>query len=561
MAQQDRSTIKTFFETGDIPTEAQFGDSFDSQVFWVDDVETDLTSNSDDKVPTVKAVVDGIAAIPNELTTDELAAINGANSPDATNVFLTEDDEVYTKDANDNIFYKGVTPTLGTSCSKNIFHKTGGAITLGNAAIGNIFEPTENTTNFVFGANLRNVTIKAGNYPSSPSAGTLNLTAGGYAFLYNKDYPSEIFVGANGAALHSYYDSANDRYVVTNLVTLVSINSGTVTSVNAGTNISVTGTAAAPIINSLSDRYKTTSTTSNTIGNGSRTFTVDANLSYIPLQEVLIVYDPSNHMHGEVTSYNSTTGQLIVDVQHHTGGGTFASWVINLDGTPVDAITGAGTLNRLAYFTAAQVIDDVAAITAARALKSDANGLPIHFDTATEPSLTELSYVKGVTSAIQTQLNAKRKTLQSTGLGTAVTGTTSNTFCKAMLVPANTFVVGDVPMLTTRIIKGTSGLGTITARVYVNTVANISGSPILLATTPAQIASTRSFATMRNISIESATESIVTSATTANSIEEAVTAAAETTMNIDWTIDQYIVVSIQLGSSSDNGNCRYIMIN
>jgi hypothetical protein len=526
MAQQNRSTIKTFFETGDIPTEAQFGDSFDSQVFWVDDVETTL-GTTDTKVPTSKAVNDAM---------------------------------VYTKDANDNIFYKGVSPTLGTSCSKNIFHKTGGAITLGNGAIGNIFEPTENTTNFVFGANLRNVTIKAGNYPSSPSAGTLTLTAGGYAFLYNKDYPSEIFVGANGAALHSYYDSANDRYVVTNLVTLVSINiggGGTVTSVNAGTNISVTGTAAAPIINSLSDRYKTTSLSSVSIGNGSKTFTVDANLSYISQQEVLIVYDASNHMHGTVTSYNSTTGQLIVDVKHHTGGGTFASWVINLDGVPIDAITGAGTLNRLAYFTAAQVIDDVAAITASRALISDANGLPTHSATTS----TELGYVSGVTSAIQTQLNAKRKTVQSTGLGTAVTGTTSNTFCKAMLVPANTFVVGDVPMLTTRIIKGTSGLGTITARVYVNTVANISGSPILLATTPAQIASTRSFATMRNIAIESATESIVTSATTANSIEEAVTSAAETTMNIDWTIDQYIVVSIQLGSASDNGNCRYIMIN
>jgi hypothetical protein len=287
--------------------------------------------------------------------------------------------DVFTKDANDNVFYKGVTPTLGTSCSKNIFHKTGGAITLGNGAIGNIFEPTENTTNFVFGANLRNVTIKAGNYPSSPSAGTLNLTAGGYAFLYNKDYPAQIFVGANGAALHSYYDAANNRYVVTNLVTLVSINSGTVTSVNSGINISVDNTnPAAPIINSLSDRYKTTSLSSVLIGNGSKTFTVDANLSYIPLQEVLIVYDASNHMHGTVTSYNSTTGQLIVDVKHHTGGGTFASWVINIDGVPIDAITGAGTANRLAYFTAAQVIDGL--------------------DTATYPSLTELARVKNLGS-------------------------------------------------------------------------------------------------------------------------------------------------------------------
>jgi hypothetical protein len=317
--------------------------------------------------------------------------------------------DVFTKDANDNIFYKGVSPTLGTSCSKNIFFKSAGTITLGNGAIGNIFQATENTVNFVFGNNLRNVTVKAGNYPANPTAGTLNLTAGGYAFLYSKDYPSEIFVGANGAALHSYYDSANDRYVVTNLVTLavsyIGGGAGTVTSVNAGTNISVTGTAAAPIINSLSDRYKTTSLSSVLIGNGSKTFTVDANLSYIPLQEVLIVYDASNHMHGTVTSYNSTTGQLIVDVNHHTGSGTFASWVINLDGTPVDAITGAGTLNRLAYFTATQVIDDVAAITAARALISDANGIPTHSATTS----TELGYVSGVTGAIQTQIDIARR--------------------------------------------------------------------------------------------------------------------------------------------------------
>lgn len=50
-------------------------------------------------------------------------------------------------------------------------------------------------------------------------------------------------------------------------------------------------------------------------------------------------------------------------------------------------------------------IIEAAAITAARALKSDANGIPTHFDTATEPSLTELAHVKGVTSAIQPQLN------------------------------------------------------------------------------------------------------------------------------------------------------------
>jgi hypothetical protein len=88
-------------------------------------------------------------------------------------------------------------------------------------------------------------------------------------------------------------------------------------------------------------------------------------------------------MHGEVTSYSGTT--LVVDIKNHTGSGTYTTWDINLDGTPVDAITGLGTANQIAYFTAQQVIASL--------------------DTTTYPSLTELSYVKGVTSAIQTQLN------------------------------------------------------------------------------------------------------------------------------------------------------------
>ena len=152
------------------------------------------------------------------LTPDELDAIQGSSLPSSSNVFITNSAQTFTKDANDNVFYNGVSPTLGTSCSKNIFHKTSGGITLGNGAIGNIFEPTENTTNFVFGDNLRNVTIKAGNYPANPSAGTLTLTALGYNFMYSKDYPSEIFMGSDNVPYHKYYEGANDRYVLTNLL-------------------------------------------------------------------------------------------------------------------------------------------------------------------------------------------------------------------------------------------------------------------------------------------------------------------------------------------------------
>jgi hypothetical protein len=158
-----------------------------------------------------------------------------------------------------------------------------------------------------------------------------------------------------------------------------------VLSVSAGINISVTGTPTNPIINSLSDRYKTTSTTSNSVINGIKTFTVDANLSYIPLQEILVVHNPTNHMHGEVVSYSGTT--LVVDIKNHTGGGTYTSWVINLDGTPVDAITGSGTINELAYFTGATTIGSLTV--------------------AIYPNLTEVSYLRGVTSSVQNQLNSK----------------------------------------------------------------------------------------------------------------------------------------------------------
>ena len=81
------------------------------------------------------------------------------------------------------------------------------------------------------------------------------------------------------------------------------------------------------------DRYKTTSTSSNTINNGNgKSFICDTGLSYTTLQ-TCIIYEPSNpqglHMHCNVVSYDTSTGELIVDVTSHTGSGTHTDWVIN----------------------------------------------------------------------------------------------------------------------------------------------------------------------------------------------------------------------------------------
>ena len=82
----------------------------------------------------------------------------------------------------------------------------------------------------------------------------------------------------------------------------------------------------------LGDRYLTSSTTSLTIGNGTKTLTVGTGLSYSPLQEVTIAYNVGNHMHASVTSYNSTTGVMVVDVSKHSGSGTYSAWTVNVGG-------------------------------------------------------------------------------------------------------------------------------------------------------------------------------------------------------------------------------------
>ena len=346
---------------------------------------------------------------------------------------------------------------------------------------------------------------------------------------------------------------------------------GGVASVNSGTNISVDNTDPAnPIINSLSDRYSTSSTSSNTIDNGNgKVFTVDANLAYIPLQEVLIVNDPTHHMHGTVVSYSGTT--LTVDINSHTGTGTFSSWVINLDGTPVDAITGVGTANEIAYFTGGQVIDSL--------------------DTATYPSLTELSYVKNVTSAIQTQINGKQDTLVSTtniksingnsilgsgnltvtasgatlancADGTPIIGVTTIQYSKGLLIPANSRGANDAPQIEITCLK-TGSAGNLTIRMYWNTTNDLAGSPILLGTIGPSATLNVSMVRVLMIQVANgtgnATRTTIASASTLTGWIAGGSAAS--TLAIDWTANGYLIGAVQNSSALDTSVCVMIKLN
>lgn len=87
--------------------------------------------------------------------------------------------------------------------------------------------------------------------------------------------------------------------------------------------ISVAGTAFGQSITA-------TSTTSLTVGTGSKSLTIGADKGFIPGMEIVVAYTttPTNRMTGTVTSYNATTGALVVNVTSVQGSGTYAAWSI-----------------------------------------------------------------------------------------------------------------------------------------------------------------------------------------------------------------------------------------
>lgn len=102
----------------------------------------------------------------------------------------------------------------------------------------------------------------------------------------------------------------------------------------------VTGSSGTSGINGLSgDIYKTTSTTSFTLGT-SGTITIGTGLAYTISQDIIISHDISNHQVSMVTGYNPSTGVLSFSAPSQVeGSGTYTSWEVNLNG----AVGGDGT--------------------------------------------------------------------------------------------------------------------------------------------------------------------------------------------------------------------------
>jgi len=229
------------------------------------------------------------------------------------------------------------------------------------------------------------------------------------------------------------------------------------------------------------DRYLTTSSTSLTIGNGTKALTVGTGLSYTVTQNVTISFDGSNHMHGEVLAYNAGTGAMSVDVNHHTGSGTYSAWTVNVGGvTPVTSTAWGTITGTLSAQTDLQTALDAKAPLASPAL----TGTPTAPTATAGTSTTQLATTAFVTTADNLKANLASPTFTGTPAAPTATAGTNTT-----QLATTAFVTNGLST------KANLASPTFTGTVTIPAGASISGfaplaSPALTGTPTAPTAST-----------------------------------------------------------------------
>lgn len=91
-----------------------------------------------------------------------------------------------------------------------------------------------------------------------------------------------------------------------------------------------------------------TSTTSLTIGTGSKAFTIQTGKLFSIGQFMVAAStaDPTDYMVGQVIAHDSGTGALTLNVTKTEGSGTIASWTLSLTGEPATALAAPSYLNQ-----------------------------------------------------------------------------------------------------------------------------------------------------------------------------------------------------------------------
>lgn len=151
---------------------------------------------------------------------------------------------------------------------------------------------------------------------------------------------------------------------------------------------------------------------------------------------------------------------------------------------------------------------------------------------------------------VYTSLNPSVIALSATD-GSTVTGTTTETLSRSLLIPANTYIGNGMLELICRMTKtGTSGVSNI--RIYKNTSNTLTGATLIASNTA--ITGTNVFSQMIrtfrvNSNILSGINQTSSALTDIQSVSSSLTSTTFTT-----SVDNYIIFSIQLANGADSAN-------
>jgi hypothetical protein len=139
----------------------------------------------------------------------------------------------------------------------------------------------------------------------------------------------------------------------------------------------------------------------------------------------------------------------------------------------------------------------------------------------------------------------------STSNGATVTGSLSVTISKSLLIPANSYQVDDAPEVIYRTIRLT-GTASWVARMYINTTASLTGA--VLITTPSAVGGGSFFQQVsRVLAIVSATnDTYIYPSSSGNTNDYTVPGSLQgQSVAIDWTQNNYVIVTSQLNNTSN----------
>ncbi len=169
-------------------------------------------------------------------------------------------------------------------------------------------------------------------------------------------------------------NSATSASTATTQAGIATTQAGTATT-QAGTATTKAAEAAASALTAVNaPGTSATSVSGLAVGTGSKSLTIQTGkaISVGMFMTITSTASPENWMHGEVTSYDSGTGALIINVETAAGAGTISAWTVAVSGPkgPTGqagaSLSGATTLDLTSgNATLTSASDQVQTITAA----------------------------------------------------------------------------------------------------------------------------------------------------------------------------------------------------